>query len=109
MKSSNVLIFFGLSISALAIAAAGLAPAVVSQSNKMFSVANLQVKIGQKIIFKNDDNVPHNIYSLVNGSKIDAGLKKPGENAEISFDKSGNFRVGCAIHPKMKLDVEVTN
>ncbi|QCI78641.1 hypothetical protein E6W36_16010 [Hankyongella ginsenosidimutans] len=59
----------------MAIAAAGLAPAVVSQSNKMFSVANLQVKIGQKIIFKNDDNVPHNIYSLVNGSKIDAGLK----------------------------------
>jgi len=37
----------------------------------------------------------------------DKGLQKPGETIDVLFAKTGRFTVRCAIHPRMKMSVEV--
>jgi plastocyanin len=34
-------------------------------------------------------------------------MKKPGEEKSIVFDEAGSATVRCAIHPKMKLNLNV--
>lgn len=80
----------------------------ITQKGKQFSEKQVALKTGQDIVFVNDDNVAHNVYTIVNGKKRDLGLQKPKEEGTIAFDAPGTYRVRCAIHPKMKLVVKVT-
>ncbi|MEX0298381.1 MAG: cupredoxin domain-containing protein [Kordiimonas sp.] len=81
----------------------------ITQKGKQFSEKKVAIKTGQDIVFVNDDNVAHNVYTIVNGKKRDLGLQKPTEEGSIAFDAPGTYRVRCAIHPKMKLVVKVTD
>jgi plastocyanin len=81
--------------------------AVVSQKDHDFSVNEITVKPGQKIVFKNDDTVAHNAFSSSPGHEFDLETQKPGEQASISFDTEGDVEVRCAIHPKMKMVIHV--
>lgn len=99
ITSTLILIFSTLSTIA--------ADKVITQANKAFSESKVTIKAGDKILFKNDDNVAHNVYTSVAGEKIDLGLQRPGDSGEMSFDEKGNHRVRCAIHPRMKLTVTV--
>lgn len=91
-----------------AISTAAFAQSVtVHQKGQVFSEQSVTVKAGEDIKFINDDNVAHNVYVLVNGSKKDLGLQKPGEEGDLTITETGSFRVRCAIHPKMKMNVIV--
>ncbi len=94
---------------ALIIAAAPLtarAEQSVDQKDRQFSQSAVTVKVGEAINFSNSDQVAHDI-SIRNpdGSKMMSKLERPGDQATITFDKPGDYKVQCLIHPKMKMTV----
>jgi plastocyanin len=99
---------FILTVAALSCATAGSsAPLEVRQAGKQFSRATAQVRAGDSITFMNDDSVAHNVYAVGDGQTTDLGLQKPKSSGSIRFSKRGAYKVGCAIHPKMKMQVTV--
>ena len=96
---------------ALAMAAAGAARAedhVIVQRDKAFSVPQVTLRAGDRIVFKNEDSVSHNVFSRSPGSEFEVKAQLPGQESPVSFAKPGEAEVRCAIHPAMKLHVTVT-
>ena len=94
----------------LALAAATFAAApelTVHQKNQAFSVRNLLIKVGERVTFVNSDNVTHNIYSDSKGFEFEIELQPPGRADTVQFSRPGIAEVRCAIHPNMRLSVEV--
>jgi plastocyanin len=79
----------------------------IDQMDKAFSKVEITIKLGDKITFKNDDEVTHNVYSVTPGMAFDLHRQAPGASAAIMFDKEGTAVVQCSIHPRMKLIVHV--
>ena len=79
----------------------------VSQSGKAFSVATLKAKVGDTISFRNEDPFVHNIFSLSDVQSFDLGTFAKGELRQVKLGNAGKIEVECAVHPEMKLVVEV--
>jgi plastocyanin len=80
---------------------------VVPQKDKAFTVKSLSVKAGDKVVFRNDDTVLHNIFSLTDPMSFDLGTFGQGQSKSVVFSKPGKYEVECAIHPDMKMVVNV--
>ena len=80
----------------------------VVQSDRTFSKSEITVKVGDQIVFKNDDEVTHNVYSVTPGMGFDLKRQAPGASSTVPLTKEGTTEVQCSIHPKMKLVVHVT-
>lgn len=80
---------------------------VVSQRNKAFSTKKLKLKVGDSIKFVNEDGFAHNVFSLSATKSFDTGSFGSGQARSVTFDKAGAVEVECAVHPDMRLDVEV--
>jgi plastocyanin len=81
---------------------------VVTQSHTSFDVDDASLTKGDTITFSNKDDVTHNIQILDSeGNMDDKGLQKPGEDIKAKFDAPGEYKVHCAIHPKMKMTITV--
>ena len=80
----------------------------VGQHNKKFSTSQLQVKVGDTIHFTNQDSFFHNIYSLSETQAFDLGSYPKGQHRSITAKKAGAIDVKCAIHPHMKMTIEVS-
>src|SRR5688572_7255958 len=81
---------------------------VVGQRDKTFSVKALKVKVGDTVSFRNDDPFFHNIFSLSDVQSFDLGSFPQGEARQVTFVKAGKVEIECAIHPAMKLTIDVT-
>jgi plastocyanin len=95
---------------ALALAGGGAAASqehVVAQKNKAFSVKKLTVKVGDSVKFVNEDSFAHNVFSLSAPKSFDLGSFGTGGSKSVTFDKPGKVEVECAVHPDMRLDIEV--
>jgi cytochrome c peroxidase len=80
----------------------------VLQIKQKFEPGQIEVKAGEPVNFVNADDVKHNLRTVMpDGSKVDHGITKPGENVSFGFDAPGTYQVTCGIHPKMKLEVSV--
>jgi plastocyanin len=80
---------------------------VVSQKNKAFSTKKLTVHVGDTVKFVNDDPFAHNIFSLSDTKSFDLGSYGQGLAKSVLMDKSGIVDVECAVHPDMKMTIEV--
>jgi len=80
----------------------------VGQKNKEFTVKTLRIKVGDAVNFRNDDPFFHNIFSLSDVQIFDLGSFPQGQVKKVVFLKAGTVEVECAIHPSMKLVIEVT-
>jgi plastocyanin len=96
-------ILAGLSAGALA------ANQMVHQQGRVFSSESLDIKKGETITFMNDDTVSHNIISTSKGNEFNLGSQPPGTSTDVTFKEAGDVLVLCAIHPRMKLTVKVSN
>ena len=77
-------------------------------SHTTFDMDSASVKVGDTITFANKDDVTHNInVTSPDGDNDDKGLQKPGQDIKATFAKAGVYKVHCAIHPKMKMEVTV--
>ena len=81
---------------------------VVAQKSKSFSVKKLTVKVGDSVKFVNEDSFAHNVFSLSAAKSFDLGSFGNGGSKSVTFDKPGKVEVECAVHPDMRLDIEVT-
>lgn len=97
-------------ITAFTLLAATAAPAAeytVNQQNKNFSATSLAVKVGDKVSFVNSDPFFHNVFSLSDSKTFDLGSYPKGQSRVVTFDRPGKVDVECAIHPTMKMTIEV--
>ena len=79
----------------------------VTQKDKKFSQKTLNLKVGDSVNFKNEDPFSHNVFSLSDAKTFDLGSYPQGQSKKVTFDKAGTVEVECAIHPEMKLIIEV--
>jgi plastocyanin len=79
----------------------------VLQQAKKFSVEKINVKVGDSVKFTNTDPFSHNVYSLSESKSFDLGTYPKGVSKSITFDKPGSVEVECAVHPNMKMIIEV--
>jgi plastocyanin len=104
MRRSVILTALLLSVSAVLAASS---EHIVGQKNKAFSAATLKVKVGDTVSFRNDDPFFHNIFSLSEVQSFDLGSFPQGQSRKTTFTKPGTIEVECAIHPQMKMVIQV--
>ena len=106
MKILSLVVVLGLSAGAtLAFAA----EQVVNQKGRKFSVSEVSLKKGDVLTFVNDDNISHNVLSTTPGNEFNLHSQPPGSATPVTFDKVGDIKVICAIHPSMQMMVKVSD
>ncbi len=90
-------------------ASAWAATLVVEQRGRSFGLAELAVKVGDTVTFVNNDIYGHNVYSDTEGAVFDIGLQEPGETRDVTFEEAVVAKVRCRIHPRMRLQITVSN
>lgn len=70
---------------------------------KKYSLEELKVKVGDIVNFKNVDSVKHNVVA----EDMFNFVQPFGSSDKYKFEKKGSYTVRCAIHPKMKIKVQV--
>lgn len=78
---------------------------VVHQKAKKFIPDTLHVAVGDTITFINADPFAHNAYTDAKINEFDIGMQVPGKDVSIQVKKAGIFKIECAIHPSMLLEV----
>ena len=97
-------------LAAVGLSAAALATnQTIRQKGRAFSSEGVTIRKGDTLTFFNDDNVPHNIASTRKGNEFNLGSQPPGSATPVTFREVGDTQVICAIHPRMKLMVKVTD
>ena len=64
---------------------------------------NLEIPVGVKVTWVNDDSVPHNIQSQDDSGKVIDIFNSPplntGDRFEHTFDEEGVYKYHCSWHP----------
>lgn len=102
-------IIIGASATAVAAAQTITQTLAIAQKGRMFSTAAITIKKGDAVTFVNDDSVPHNAISVSPGNEFDLGSQRPGTSTDVTFTITGDADVICAIHPRMKMKVHITD
>ncbi len=97
-------VFFPLGL--FASAQAGSEP-VISQKNRTYAPGAVTLKPGESLKIINDDIFLHHAFVKSDKMQFDSGSMEEGDSVRLTFEKSGEYQVLCAIHPKMKLNVSV--
>lgn len=107
-RSGRVPLVAAIVTGALAGAALGAAPYVISQKDREFKPAEISIKRGEALRFINDDGeLLHHAYLSSDTFSFDSGDQQPGSKFDVTFSVPGDYTVLCGIHPKMKLAVHV--
>jgi plastocyanin len=108
MKIRPPTIALALALTALYPVLAGDTPEhVINQKDREFSTNQITIKPGEQVVFKNNDNVTHNVFSNSKINPFHIKIQQPGHSSTVQFTNEGVTEVRCAIHPKMKLMVTV--
>jgi plastocyanin len=91
----------------LAAGAAAAREIEISQKDRKFSVTTVEARVGDVLVFRNDDPFFHNIFSLSDTQSFDLGSYPRGETRKVTLAKEGTIEVECAIHPDMKMIIKV--
>ena len=75
---------------------------------KWFYEYIIDVHQGDSVKFVNDDPFANNVFSLSDVKSFDLGSYGQGLAKSVVMDKPGTVEVECAVHPDMKLMIEVT-
>jgi len=72
----------------------------------LFEPEAIEVAVGAKITFTNEDDAPHTATSDDSGV-FDTGTLTKGESKAVTVKQAGTFAYLCTIHPFMKGTVTV--
>jgi plastocyanin len=67
---------------------------------------DLVIAPGTKVIWVNDDNVPHTVVSIDHAFRSQA--LDTDDKFSFTFEKPGKYKYYCSVHPKMVATVVVT-
>jgi plastocyanin len=98
---------------------ASIVPGATTLTDTAVSPNPIQAKVGQTVVWTNDDSAFHTVTSgLIGaadaGKMLDSGLAGPtaltakGKTFEHTFDTAGEFDYHCTLHPAMTGQVIVT-
>jgi plastocyanin len=77
------------------------------RGNMSFSPATANVKVGQQVRWRNDDNIVHTATQTAGA--FDTGFLSPGAtSAPITMNTAGNINYACTVHPTMTGILTVT-
>lgn len=80
----------------------------VSQKDRVFHPKEAEVRVGDSVVFVNDDGeLLHHVYSRAPSFFFDIGEQPAGTRVPVRFPRRGTFEVRCDIHPRMLLRVTV--
>jgi plastocyanin len=96
-------------LAVIILAGVALAAAVVTvtQKDRAFSVATVEIAAGDTLRFSNEDDFTHQIYVDDPNFDFDSEEQQPGEVVNVRFPSRGTFQIRCHIHPKMHLTAVV--
>jgi len=98
---------------------ASIVPGASTLTDTAVSPNPIQAKVGQTVVWTNDDSAFHTVTSgLIGaadaGKTFDSGLAGPtaltakGKTFEHTFDTAGEFDYHCTLHPAMTGKVIIT-
>jgi len=79
----------------------------VQMAGANYEPAGIEARVGDSIIFLNDDTLDHVVFVPTAGHGADLGKQEPGSRKILPLGKAGRFEVECVIHPHMNLVVQV--
>jgi plastocyanin len=78
------------------------AQATVVQKDATFEPRVLPVAVGTTVLWPNEDDIYHNVYSMSDPKEFNLSLYSAKEPAPaVTFDRTGRVDVFCSIHTKM--------
>jgi plastocyanin len=79
-------------------------PAVLDQIAKQFLPRTLIVRVGQRVEFRNSEDMPHNVSVMrrESGTEVFNVGTEPHQTYAHTFDRVGQFDVTCDIHEGME-------
>ena len=84
--------------------AGGGAGVQIKMQNIQFAPAEAEAKVGEQVVWTNEDDAPHNVV----GGPIKSETFGKGETFEYTPEKAGTIEYVCTIHPGMKGTLTVT-
>jgi plastocyanin len=75
--------------------------ATIDQRDQMFMPLVVAVHRGGRVVFANNDNTMHQVYSFSPIKQFEAEIEKGQRSKPIVFDKAGVAVIGCNIHDNM--------
>ena len=74
--------------------------------NFTFKPDAVTVPVGTRIVWVNDDDIPHSIVETT--GKFHSPALDTEDKFSFTFDKAGSYEYFCGLHPHMKGKVVVT-
>jgi amicyanin len=74
--------------------------------NFAFSPAELKIKVGETVLWVNQDAAPHKLESD-SGTEINSETLSNAQTYSHTFQTAGTYAYHCSIHPSMKASVTV--
>jgi plastocyanin len=72
--------------------------AKVTIDNFTFSPAELTVKVGTTVTWKNQDDIPH---TVVSAGKFKSKALDTDDSYSFTFTTAGDYKYFCSLHPHM--------
>ena len=96
-RRSALTAVLSLPFAAMALPARAATHKVVIKSFK-FAPAQLNVAVGDTVVFENQDGAPH----TGTGKSFDTGRLNRGESGRVTISEAGTHDYICKFHPNMK-------
>jgi plastocyanin len=84
--------------------AAHCAETTVTIDNFTFAPAQLTVKVGDTVIWKNHDDIPH---TIVSAGKFRSKALDTDDSYSFTFTAAGDYKYFCSLHPHMTGTIKV--
>ena len=78
--------------------AARCAESMVTIDNFTFAPAQLTVKVGDTVTWKNHDDIPH---TVVSAGKFRSKTMDTDNTFTFTFTSAGDYKYFCSLHPHM--------
>ena len=84
--------------------AAHCAETTVTIDNFTFAPAQLTVKVGDTVTWKNHDDIPH---TMVSAGKFRSKTLDTDDSFSFTFTAAGDYKYFCSLHPHMTGTIKV--
>lgn len=81
----------------------------IEQINREFVPAVTVIPVGSSVLFPNQDDILHHVYSFSKAKTFDLPLYKGIPNEPVVFDAPGVAALGCNIHDWMSAHVVIVD
>jgi plastocyanin len=76
--------------------------ATVVIDNFTFTPATLTVPVGTRVVWRNDDDIPHTVVSDASPPLFRSKALDTDDSYATVFDKPGTYGYFCGLHPHMQ-------